>query len=839
VRVAAALAAFVAGTWLLQQQRDLPAAEVLVACGVLAAAVLLECAALARRASRLRKRIWPAHCGVMLAVITLGASHAAALALWQLADELAFADEGRNVTLNGIVASLPAQLVRGMRFEFDVQAVETPDVHVPAHLSLGWYTAGIRVRPGERWRFSVRLRRPHGALNPGGFDLEAWMLERNLRASGYVRDVAATPPERLDPMLWQAGYAIDRLRDVLRERLQARLKDARYGGVLIALVLGDQRAIGEEDWLLFNHTGIAHLVSISGLHITMIAGLVALAVGTLWRRSARALALAPAQFAAAIGAMLGALGYCLIAGWGVPAQRTFFMLATVAMALLLRLATRPATTLALAAAVVTALDPWAVLAPGFWLSFGAVAAIFYAVHGRTRPAPGWRSHLLEAARTQWVVTVALVPLTVVLFQQVSFVSPLANAIAIPLVSLVVTPLSLAAACFVPLPEPLEAIATPLLATAHALMVWLVALLNWFVHWPGASVPVPAPPAWAALLAVLGAAWLLAPPTWPLRWAGAVWLVPLFLWPAQRPKPGELWVTALDVGQGSAVIVETTNNVLVFDAGPRYSPQADAGSRIVVPYLRWRGIGRIDVLVLSHLDSDHSGGAVSILKALDVESVWTSIEPTAPLLAQAGQLRRCSAGDQASLGQAALRVLHPTEFEYTLAARNTNARSCVVEVRLGSTRVLLTGDLPAAQERALLARFADIRADLVSAPHHGSRNSSSDPFVSATAPRWVAVQAGYRNRFGHPDASVVARYRSVGAQIVRTDFAGATQWRFGAGRSETVHRQRLDMPRYWHNQPGLLWRADNAGGADGALPALLDDEHPTSDASTADLLAPRD
>lgn len=798
---AAALAAFVAGAWCLQWQAALPSRLLCSVCGGLAIAVLVQAAIMVR--GRANARLQGAGrfvvCAVLAATATLGAVHASAFASIVLADELASDDEGRDVVITGVVASLPAQLPRGTRFEFDVNSVEPPGVHVPASVSLGWYAASARVRPGETWRFGARFKRPHGARNPGGFDLEAWMLENGLRATGSVRDVAATPPTRLDTMRWRPGYMIDRGRDRLREALQAQVQDQRYGGVLIALVLGDQRAISQDDWLLFNRTGIAHLVSISGLHITMIAGLVAVTVGWCWRRSARALSLMPAQAAAAIAAMAGALAYCLLAGWGVPAQRTFFMLATVAAALLLRERTRAATTLALAAAVVTLLDPWAVLAPGFWLSFGAVAAIFYSMQGRPAQGGGWRARLAAAAHTQAVVTLALVPMTVVLFQQVSLVSPLANAVAIPLVSLVVTPLALVAAAFVLLPDPLASIAVPLLAIAHALMAWLASGLAWTTTWPAASVAVAAPPAWAAVLAMVGVAWMLAPPRWPVRWAGAVWMLPVFLWPADRPSRGELWVTALDVGQGAAFVVETREHVLVFDTGPRYSAQADAGSRIVVPYLRWRGIGRVDLLVVSHLDADHSGGAASILAALDVGDVWSSIDASAPQLALAARYRRCHAGDGATLGPARIRVLHPTPTEYALPAKDTNARSCVVAIELADRRVLLTGDLPARQEIALLERGADVRADLLAAPHHGSRTSSSEPFVSAVAPTWVAVQAGYRNRFGHPDASVLARFVAAGSRVERTDQAGAVQWRFGATGSVHVERYRIDAARYWHDR----------------------------------------
>jgi competence protein ComEC len=385
------LAAFVAGAFLLQQQAALPSSAALVAVLVGAPSV----AGLGWRALRGesgRRAL------VLLAAVAVGFAYAGLWAQVRLDDALAFADEGKDVRVAGVVASLPAQLERGQRFEFRVERVQG-EVHVPQRLSLAWYGADVRVRPAERWEFTVRLRRPHGALNPGGFDLEAWMLERNLRATGYVRDgQLAFAPRRLDERVWQAGPLVDRARDTLRERMQQQLAGTRYGGVLIALVLGEQRAIAEDDWLLFNRTGISHLVSISGLHITMIAGLAAFAASALWRRSRRLLAVAPAQTVAAAAGMLAALAYCLLAGWGVPAQRTFFMLATVAVALLSRLALRPSLTLGAAAAVVTLLDPWAVLAPGFWLSFGAVAAILFALASRLRSGQTWRSTLAQATQ---------------------------------------------------------------------------------------------------------------------------------------------------------------------------------------------------------------------------------------------------------------------------------------------------------------------------------------------------------------------------------------------------------------------------------------------------------
>jgi competence protein ComEC len=799
---AATLAAFVAGIFVLQRQAELPTIPTLWLLAGTAAGGWAIAAAFAASASSARRR------GIVATLAAAGAAcagftYAAALAHARMADELAFGDEGRDVRVIGVVASLPAQLERGTRFEFAVERVETPDVRLPSRIALAWYGPDVRVRAAERWSLTVRLRRPHGALNPGGFDLEGWMLERNLRAAGYVRDGRADEaPQRLDPLVRQPGALVDRARQLVREAMQRRLAGARYGGVLIALVLGDQRAIAAGDWSLFNRTGISHLVSISGLHITMIAGLAALVAGALWRRSRVLLARASAQTAAATTAVTAALAYCLLAGWGVPAQRTFFMLCAVAAALVVRRSLSPATTLAIAAAVVCAIDPWAANAPGFWLSFGAVAAIFLVMHGRAalRAEPGWRTRLADAVRMQLAVTIALVPLTIALFQQVSVVSPLANAVAIPLVSLAVTPLALLGAAFVLLPEPLASFSIPLFAVSHWLFEVLAVALQALVALPWASMPIAAPPPWALALAVAGVAWLLAPPGWPLRWVGATWLLPLFVWPAPRPADGELWVTALDVGQGMAVLVETRDAVLLYDTGPRYGSAADAGERVIVPYLRWRGIARIDALVVSHLDSDHSGGTASILRALPVARVLTSVDPTHPAVAGAARIERCEAGQRITLGALEAQILHPLATDYERPGASANALSCVLAVGLGEARVLLTGDIPAREEAQLVARVDSLAAPLASAPHHGSRHSSSAAFVRAVRPRWVIVQAGYRNRFGHPDAGVVERYRQAGAQVARTDHAGAIQWRWRSEGTVEVEAWRLQHARYWHNRP---------------------------------------
>jgi competence protein ComEC len=836
----AVLAAFVAGVALLQQLSQLPGAQALAtACA--GALALLATGASLRRRSRVAAQL-----AVATAAVLLGAVYAAWMAQGRLSEQLAFEDEGRDVDVIGVVATLPIRMERGLRFGFDIEQVLTPERHLPAHVALSWYRDEADPQPAQRWRFAVRLRRPHGTFNPGGFDSELWMLEQDLRAVGYVRD-AATAPALLDAVVWRPGYLVERLRDGLRARLQQALGPRRYAGVLIALAMGDQGLIAQDDWTLFNRTGISHLVSISGLHITMIAALIALAAGATWRRFAALVAACPVQVVRATAGMLGALLYCLLAGWGVPAQRTFVMLATVALALAARARLTASSVLAAAAAVVCLWDPWAVTAPGFWLSFGAVACIFYSQAGRIgapahapskdlpaghEPArPGWGRALAakartmaralvgtvaEASRVQAAITIGLVPLTLLLFSQFSPISPLANAVAIPLVSYVVTPLALLGAAACAVSGPLWDVGAALLGASEAVFAWLAALLGWMVQLPQAWIAVPAPPLWAIFLCAGGIAWMWAPAGWPLRWLGMACMVPALVWPLERPAPGGLWVTALDVGQGMALVIETATDTLVFDTGPRLADEVDAGSRVIVPYLRSRGIDRVALLVISHLDSDHSGGARSLLQAVRVDRVLTSIPGDHPLLRGAHGVQRCERGQLIELGNLQLAVFSPPAQLYEAPKATTNARSCVVQLRVGRHRVLLTGDVPARQEALMVSEYAGrLASELMVAPHHGSRTSSSESLVRAVAPTWVSVQAGYRSRFGHPHPQVLARYRDQGVQVVRSDWSGAARWRFEADGSVRLERWRQDHGRYWLNRPDR-WHApaDADPGAEG-------------------------
>ena len=764
--------AFAAGVIALQMQPELPLVWPWALAGLL----------LALPAFHWRGG-WPARLIGILACLALGFAWAAWRAEIRLADALPAAWEGRDIEVVGVVATLPQDFSQGSRFEFAVETVSTATAVVPARIMLSWYQGNrdgeefVRqpLRPGERWQMTVRLKRPHGNANPNGFDYEAWLLERNIRATGYVRPA---PPQRLAEMVWRPDYVIERLRHVVRASFGEMLPAGQYpwAGILVALAVGDQRAIQGDLWTTFNRTGTTHLMSISGLHVTMFAALFGLLTGAVWRRvPALALGL-PAQKAALFAGCLAALFYALLAGFAVPAQRTLYMLLVAALAMASGRIVAPSRTLCLALLVVLLIDPWAVLAAGFWLSFGAVGALLYIGSASVGEAGGWREKIRAWGVVQWAATLASLPVLLLVFQQFSLVSPLANALAIPVVSFVVTPLALLAAV---IPW------WPIAALAHAVLGWLMVFLDWCATWPVWQAP--APPLWAAVAAALGVALCLLPRAMPGRLLGVVFLLPALLWPVEQPAEGAAWVTVLDVGQGLAVVVRTREHTLIYDPGPLYSAESDAGQRVVVPYLRSLGINRADVLMVTHRDSDHAGGTASVRSALRVDHLLSSTGEA--------DTEPCRAGQGWTWDGVRMEVLHPLAGDYD-EKRKSNNLSCVLRIEAGDRRLLLTSDIEARDEAALLQRApGKLAADVLLVPHHGSRTSSTPEFIAAVGARHALIPVGYRNRFGHPKADVVERHEASGAQLWRTDRDGALRVLM-AGGELTVSAWRDERRRYW-------------------------------------------
>ena len=726
------------------------------------------------------------------------------------AQALSPALEGKDIQVTGMVATMPQPGDLALRLRLAVESAQLDGVAVqlPSLIDLAWYRGlwqeepdlvqlqrqPLSLRPGERWQMTVRLKAPHGARNPHGFDYELWVWEQGVQATGYVRAGPRDVPPRRIEQTWR--HPVERLRQAARDAITLRLapdptdaRAVRVAGVVAALVTGDQRAIDRADWDVFRATGVAHLMSISGLHITLFAWLAAAIVQGLWRRSQRLCLAVPAPSAALVFGVLLAAAYALFSGWGVPAQRTVLMLVTVA---LLRLSGRrwpwPQVWL-LTCAVVVALDPWALLQAGFWLSFVAVAILF-ATDSRADGAypAGVRGRFYALLREQWVVTLALTPLGLLLFGQVSLVGLVANLLAIPWVTLVVTPLAL-----------LGTLWAPLWQLAGAAVQPLVAVLQWLASWPGATLWLPAAPLWAGVAGVLGGVLLALRLPWPVRALGVPLLVPVLLWQAPRPAPGQFELLAADVGQGNAVLVRTATHSLLYDTGPRFGPDSDAGGRVLVPLLRALG-ERLDMLMLSHRDSDHTGGAAAVL-AQQPQAVLTGSIAGDEALRALGRAVPCLAGQRWHWDGVDFELLHPlpgaADAAPGLRAVRPNTLSCVLRIVSASgTAALLAGDIESAQEQALVARAAPLTADLLLLPHHGSKTSSSAAFLAAVQPRTALVQAAYRSRFGHPAPEVVQRLQAHGIAVVQSPRCGAATWR--SAQPAQVRCERDEAARYWQH-----------------------------------------
>lgn len=681
-------------------------------------------------------------------------------------------------------------------------------------------------QPGQRWRLKVKLKRPVAAVNPAAFDSEQRMLQQGIDAVGRVIDRERLPDD--------AGIAaglmiqVEALRTALRDRLEQLWAaiDPKGGqsaqrwsllGIVTGLSLGDQAAISAQQWALFSRTGVSHLMAISGMHVTLLAVLV---VGiTLWLHR-RLVPLLPGRYVGWASALprpwlvlgpglLTAFGYALLSGWGVPAQRTCFMLAAAAM---LRLGGRCHDALSpvlLAAAAIIVLDPWSVAQAGFWLSFGAVLALIWCAQQPLPPllqatlngrAAGILRNLHEGARNQWAATVLLTPLTILFFSTWSLIGPVANALAIPWVGLVLTPMSIA----VMLLAPVWPWAAGWLLRA---LMWqldlLMDCLQWLDALPMASIQLPRPGPWILLCALLGAVLLLAPAALRRPRLGLACLLPMLLLPARVPADDALVITALDIGQGSMILVEQGPHRLLYDTGGARAERTTL-ERVLLPYLHSQGLKDIDVLAISHLDGNHAGGAAAAARLLTPKLLLTAVDPR--LLGiqpgpQALRLQPCLAGSRLPLGSATIEVLHPREMAHNRQAASDDARSCVIRVHHPAGSVLMAGDLPLRAEKALLqaSGTASWRADVLVVPQQGSRNGAGTALLDAVRPRWAVIQTNHANAHGHPHPALQKRLVDREIELLRTDWHGAIRIELRPDREPLISRARIDDAPYWRVQ----------------------------------------
>lgn len=767
----ACLAALAAGLLLLPLLPALPPPALLLAPALLALAAWWR---------------WRRFALLALACFCAGVAFSAWRAAQVLEQRIPPSWEGVPLRVEGVVEGLSdPSPPRGLRFRFrprEVQAGKEPPRPGQGSWQLFSPLPGRGPAPGSLCRLEVRLKRPHGAANPAGFDFEAWLLSEGISATGSVRSLQCSPPP---------GATVDGLRLQLREAFVLRYPERPAAGVLLALVSGDRSLVPAAAWDDYSTTGVVHLMAISGLHVMLLAATVGWLLFRLLRHFP-ALALRwPLQRPVLLASLGVGLAYSLLAGFSVPTVRTLLMVAVVALASLAGRRLPPFQVLLVALVLVLLASPLSVHATGFWLSFGAVSVLMLVGDGGDG-APAWR----QAIRLQFAVTLLLLPLTLWFFDRASWVSPFANLVAVPLVTFGVVPLGLAGfLCWLAG------------ADAGAALAWeggirlvevLDALMAQFAAWPQASMPLALADLAALGWLVLALACLLQPVSHGLRLLCPILLLPLF-GPAPALTGVQLRLTVIDVGQGLSVLVETAGHRLLYDTGPAMGPRADAGARHVLPLLWRRGIYRLDGLVLSHGDLDHTGGAASVLAGVRVG--WGLGAPPVELPPGLAW-RPCVAGQHWAWDGWSFDMLYPDESERA-AATSDNNRSCVLRIRRGGDAILLPGDLERPGEHALLDRLAsaDLAARVLVLGHHGSRSSTSAAFLAAVRPQWALASAGYRNAFRHPNRQVIARLEEGGVAWRNTASSGALTLRFDGAGAMTLEE--------WRKASGHYWQADDA------------------------------
>lgn len=712
------------------------------------------------------------------AAFVLGLAWAYGYAHVRLGDGLAATRERQQALIEGTVLTIPETMDRGVRFDFGVEErIEPAEGTLPARVRLSWYDDSAAPKAGERWRLRVSLRPPRGMANPGGFDYEQWLFAEGIGAVGYVR-------ESLDNRRLETGAehfpSFRTWRQAVYDRLSAALAGSPVAGLVKALTMGAEDDIAPEQWEVLRRTGTVHLIAISGSHIGLIAAFVFFLAKSAcaWFGVLRW----PPPRIAALAAFLAALLYSGLADFAIPTQRAMIMIAVAMGAIVLQRNLNAPHVLATALLAVVLYDPLAVLAPGFWLSFGAVALIAFTLAGRIGRLSAWQSLL----RINWATALGLAPFLLLFFRQVSLVSPLANLLAVPVLGTVLIPVCLAGALLLPV---LPAAGSGLLQVAEQILLWTWPVLEWLSAQPWSQWNHAEPPFWAIPLALLGTLLILAPRGVPARWLGGVLLIPAIVWEPGHPPPGAFRLTLLDVGQGLAAVAETRRHVLVFDTGARLGRRFDMGNAVIEPYLRQAGIDHIDALVVSHGDNDHIGGARSLLNHFSVERIYTSVpEELAGYPAAV-----CQAGQEWTWDGVEFEMLGPLE-----KSEKENDNSCVLRVQGRGGSALLTADIERAAEGRLVERYGGhLRSDILVVPHHGSHTSSTREFLKEVNPKFALIPAGYLNRFGFPHQAVLERYRDLQAVVLNTAEAGAITALVEAGGELRLKTYRAEHRRYWN------------------------------------------
>lgn len=687
--------------------------------------------------------------------------------------------EGKPLIATGYIASLPETDHGQIHFLFALKQIQNGNEMKTGHarIRLTWRDTPLKISVGDEWKLLVRLKRIHATQNLGAFDYEAWSLQKGLRASGVVMQ---SESNRLLSHHWYR-YPLNQFRQRLQDKIKQQLPSSHVAPWLIALTLGEHADVAQEDWQVLRNTGTNHLMAIAGLHIGIIAGLTHVCISWLWKRFSLLTLLLSAREASAIAALMVAFTYSALAGFSLPTQRACTMLSVTIFALLARRKISTWQSWSLALLLVLLLNPFNVLTESFWLSFGTIALIIYGMSSRLSPSGIW----WKWGRVQWVIGIGLIPLSLFLFQQSSLVSFFANSIAIPWLGFLVLPFCFLSSLFLFI----HPLATLLLWIADKNLSGLWWLLTAFSNLSFASWHQSIPTLSILLTTIMAFLLLLLPNGFSGRWIGIFWLTPLLFYKPDVPAVGNVWMTLLDVGQGLAVVIQTKQHVLVYDAGPKYNTKIDMGENVVLPYLNKIGRKSIDMIVVSHGDNDHLGGVAALLKNISVKEIRTSV----PQRISFANIHYCLSDEAWQWDGVKFSFIYPTNDKLNRG----NDSSCVLRIEGGNQVILLTGDIEKNAEQDLLNFNRRLAATILIAPHHGSKTSGLKEFIQAVNPRWVIYATGYRNRYHFPHASVVRTYTDIQAKQFATADTGMMQFKLEKeNKFPSIELYRLTHKRYW-------------------------------------------
>jgi len=675
------------------------------------------------------------------------------------------------IKVEGDIVSIPLQQHQQTKFDFQIREWNR-------RVKLIWHTKE-KLHVGDRWQFTVKLKRIHGLHNPGGFDYEAWALQHGLYATGTVVGNASKKASHH----WYV-HPVDQIRQAIYLRLQECLPHSSLAHWLIALAVGEHANIPQEQWQVLRRTGTNHLMAIGGLHIGMVAGFGYLLMSWCWRRSAKWTLIKPAQEVGIVAALLMAWVYGALSGFAIPAQRACLMLSVWVFAKLSRRQLNPWVVWLVAMTVVLVVNPLSMLSESFWLSFGTIAIIilgggvFFIKDTGSLPKArrddsvtnvGWHAVLFarnlpnklnnlwqKHGRLQWIIGFGLLPLSLLFFQEWSFTSFLANSIAIPWLCFLILPFCLLGTLLLFIIPPLGKI---LLFIADKSLHGLWSVMTYLSKTEFAVWSQAMPNSWIFMLCIVGVLLLITPIKFPARWLAIIFLAPLMFYKPPLLAAKQAKVTVLDVGQGLSVVVQTRHHALLFDAGPPMQ-------NVIVSFLRTAFIKQLDMMVISHGDADHIGGASDVLQNIPVKSIRTSVPEK---FNSSSFAALCLAGQRWEWDGVLFQFIYP--YPDTLQLGNDS--SCVLRVDAGDSSVIIPGDIERFAEEVLVTRLPQLlSATMLVAAHHGSQTSSTEDFVERVYPRYVFYSTGYHNRYHFPHAPVVARYQQFGVVEYDTARVGA-------------------------------------------------------------------